>query len=54
MNQIRIAVIQALLRESAEERRAHVRELADQIRAELPLLAHRRTDVYRLERLGGR
>ena len=24
------------------------------IRAELPLLAHRRTDVYRLERLGGR
>lgn len=29
-------------------------DLADQIRAELPLLAHRRTDVYRLERLGGR
>ncbi len=29
-------------------------DLADQIRAELPLLAHRRTDLYRLERLGGR
>ena len=26
-------------------------ELADRIRAELPLLAHRRTDVYRLEQL---
>lgn len=26
--------------------------LADQIRAELPLLAHRRTDVYRLEQIG--
>ena len=24
-------------------------ELADQIRAQLPLLAHRRKDVYRLE-----
>jgi predicted amidohydrolase len=29
-------------------------DLADQIRAELPLLAHRRTDVYRLEQVGSR
>ncbi len=29
-------------------------DLADRIRAELPLLAHRRTDVYRLERVGSR
>ena len=29
-------------------------DLVDQIRAELPLLAHRRTDVYRLEHLGSK
>ena len=29
-------------------------DLVDQIRAELPLLAHRRTDIYRLEHLGSK
>ena len=30
----------------------HEGDLVDQIRAQLPLLAHRRTDAYRLEQLG--
>ena len=29
-------------------------DLVDQIRAEMPLLAHRRTDIYRLEHLGSK
>ena len=29
-------------------------DLVDQIRAELPLLAHRRTDVYRMDWSGSR
>ena len=29
-------------------------DLVDQIRAQLPLLKHRRTDVYRLEQLGAK